>query len=51
MGNISKKNIKSRFIPFVYHLEDIQEEPHNMCVQNATILVLICFVCPNATFR
>jgi hypothetical protein len=41
MGNMSKKFINSRWIPCICHLEDIQEEPPDLCVLNATILVVI----------
>jgi hypothetical protein len=41
MVKISGKFIKIRWIPFIFHLDMIKEEPLNMRVWNATILVLI----------
>jgi hypothetical protein len=38
---MSKKFILSRWIPFIFHLEEIKEDPPCLCVWNGTILVLI----------
>jgi hypothetical protein len=41
MGIMSEKYIESGWIPFICHLEEIQEVPHTMCLCNATMLVMI----------
>jgi hypothetical protein len=38
MGVISEKFGKSIWIPFICHLEEIQEDPPTVCVWNATIV-------------
>jgi hypothetical protein len=44
MGNLAEKFMKSRWIPFIFHWDVIQEELHNVCVWNATILLMIFVV-------
>jgi hypothetical protein len=52
MSIMSGKFMKIRWIPFISHFEDIQEEPPNMCVWNASILVLIFHsICCNVFAR
>jgi hypothetical protein len=52
MGEMSEHFKNSRWTPFIYHLDDIQEESPYMCVWNATILVLIfLIICPNLFAR
>jgi hypothetical protein len=46
MGNMYEKFIKSRWIPFIYHLEKIKEKPPKLCMWNVTILVLIVVCVP-----
>jgi hypothetical protein len=50
MGTMSEVFIKSRWIPFICYSEDTEEEPPNLCLRNATIVVLIVLCC-NATSR
>jgi hypothetical protein len=50
MGNMSEMFMKSIWIPFICHLDVIQEELHNMCVLIATnwlmIFVVSYFIIP-----
>jgi hypothetical protein len=50
MVNMSQNFINSRWIPLIYQSEEIKEDPPNLCIWNAAILVMIC-VCPDDTSR
>jgi hypothetical protein len=51
MGNMSKKFIKSRWIPFICQSEEIKEEPPSPCGWNVTILFSMFVVSYDKTTR